>query len=141
MNTATRNADLRQILIERRRELQDDVQNRIRGGRTDQRNDGGDQVDKSDAHRQGDIELALLQMRAKTLTRISEALVRLEAGQYGTCLSCGGEITKRRLRALPFAVRCQTCEEQREFAEQNRARYLALTRDEASLFPDMTSWQ
>src|SRR6187549_929400 len=98
MNTVTRNADLRQILIERRRELHDDVRNRIRGGRKDQRHDGGDQVDKSDAHRQGDIELALLQMRAETLTRISEALVRLEAGEYGTCLSCGGDITKRRLR-------------------------------------------
>ena len=126
MNTATRNADLRQILIERRRELHDDVQNRIRGGRKDQRND---------------IELALLQMRAETLTRISEALVRLEAGEYGTCLSCGGDITKRRLRALPFAVRCQGCEEKREFAQQDRSRHLALTRDDTSLFPEMTSWQ
>ena len=84
MNTATRSADLRQILIERRRELQDDVQNRIRGGRIDQSHDVGDHVDTSDAHIQGDIEFALLQMRAQTLTRISEALVRLEAGQYGT---------------------------------------------------------
>ena len=141
MNTVTRNADLRQILIERRRELQDDVQNRIRGGRNDQRNDGGDHVDKSDAHLQGDIELALLQMRAETLTRISEALVRLEAGKYGTCLSCGDDITKRRLRALPFAVRCQACEEKREFAQQDRTRHLALTRDDASLFPEVTSWQ
>ena len=99
MNTATRNADLRQILIERRRELQDDVQNRIRGGRIDQRHQVGDDVDKSDAHVQGDIEFALIQMRAETLTRISAALVRLEAGKYGRCLSCGGEITKRRLRA------------------------------------------
>jgi RNA polymerase-binding transcription factor len=141
MNTATRSADLRQILIERRRELLDDVQNRIRGGRIDQSHQVGDDVDKSDAHVQGDIEVALIQMRAETLTRISEALVRLEAGKYGTCLSCGGEITKRRLRALPFAVRCQGCEEKREFAQQDRARHLALTRDEASLFPEVTSWQ
>jgi DnaK suppressor protein len=141
MNTATRNADLRQILIERRRELQDDVQNRIRGGRIDQRRQVGDDVDKSDAHVQGDIEFALIQMRAETLTRISEALVRLEAGKYGTCLSCGGEIMKRRLRALPFAVRCQACEEKREFAQQDRARHLALTRDDASLLPELTSWQ
>ena len=140
MNTATRKADLRQILIERRRELHDDVQSRIREGRIDQSNDVGDHVDKSDVHIQGDIELALLQMRAETLTRISAALVRLEAGKYGTCLSCGGEITKRRLRALPFAVRCQGCEEQREIAQQDRARHLALTRDDASLFPDVTSW-
>jgi DnaK suppressor protein len=140
MYTTTRSADLKEILLERRRELQDDVQNRIRGGRKDQRDDVGDHVDKSDVHIQGDIELALLQMRAQTLTRISEALVRLEAGKYGTCLSCGGEITKRRLRALPFAGRCQGCEEKREFAQQDRARQLALTRDDASLFPEVTCW-
>jgi DnaK suppressor protein len=141
MNTATRSADLRQILIERRRELQDDVQSRIRGGRIDQSNDVGDLVDMSDALVQGGIELALLQLRAETLTRISEALVRLEKGKYGTCLSCGIEITKRRLRALPFAMRCQRCEEKREMAQQGRGRHLALVRNNASLFPDVTSRQ
>jgi DnaK suppressor protein len=126
MNTATRSTDLRQILIERRRELQDDVQNRIREGRIDQRHDVGDHVD-----------FALLQMRAQTLTRISEALIRLEAGNYGTCLSCECEITKRRLRALPFAVRCQECEEKRELAQRDRARHHIQPRDSFSLFPDV----
>ena len=134
MKTATRHADLRQILIERRREMHDEVQNRIRGGRKDQRNDVGDLVDKSDAHMQGDIELALLQMRAETLTRISEALDRLGAGTYGRCVSCQAEIGKRRLRALAFAVRCQACEDKREKAQQD-TRNLALTRNDASLFP------
>jgi RNA polymerase-binding transcription factor len=139
MKTATRNADLKQILIERRREVQDDVQNRIRGGRADQSHGVGDQVDVSDAHIQDDIDFALLQMRAETLSRISEALVRLEAGQYGTCLSCGSEIAQRRLRALPFAVRCQGCEEKRERAH-NRGRR-PVQRDGASLFPGVTGWQ
>lgn len=138
MITATRRADLKQILIERQREVQDDVQNRMRGGRTDQTHGMGDQVDRSDAHIQGDIEFALLQLRAETLGRISEALVRLEAGQYGMCLSCGAEIAERRLRALPFAVRCQGCEEERERADRGRDRVL---RDGASLFPDVTGWQ
>jgi RNA polymerase-binding transcription factor len=140
MNTATRSADLRQILIERRRELQDEVQNRIRDGRIDQGRDVGDHVDTSDANIQGDIEFSLLQMRAETLAKISAALVRLEAGNYGTCVSCGGEITKRRLRALPFAVRCQGCEEKREIAE-DRSRHSGQPRQSASLFPDVTGWQ
>jgi len=140
MNTATRSADLRQMLIERRCEVQDEVQDRIRGGRVDRSTEVGDHVDMSDAHIQGDIELALLQMRAETVTRIDEALLRLEAGRYGTCLSCDCEISERRLRALPFAVRCQTCAERREIA-QNHARRLAHPRDAASLFPDVTGWQ
>ena len=74
------------MLIERRREMQDEVQSRIRHGRTDRQNEVRDDLEASDADIQGDIEFALLQMRAETLTRIDEALVRLDAGKYGSGL-------------------------------------------------------
>ena len=136
-DTTTRNADLRQMLIARRRELQEDVRSRIRGGRADWPNDVRDDFEMSDADIQGDIEFELLQMRSETLTRIDQALVQLDTGKYGSCFSCEGEIAQRRLRALPFAVRCQECEERREI-EQNRARHLA-QRGGFSLFPDLVS--
>ena len=104
--------------------MQDDVQSRIRDGRTDRPKEVRDVLEHSDADIQGDIEFALLQMRAETLARIDEALVRLDAGKYGSCFECEGEISERRLRALPFAVRCQACEKRRE-QEQGRARRLA----------------
>ena len=122
-DTGVRNAGLRRRLSTRRRELQDDVQNRIRDGRTDRQKDVRDEVEHSDEDSQGDIEIALLQMRAETLIRIDEALVRIDAGQYGFCRDCERGISERRLQALPFAVRCQACEERREQA-QGRARQL-----------------
>lgn len=137
-DTAIRNADLRRILNERRREMQDDVQGRIRDVRTDRPKDVGDDLEHSDADIQGSIELTLLQMRAEILTRIDEALVRLDAGKYGSCFECESEISERRLRALPFAVRCQTCEERRE-QEQRHARQLVQQRGGFSLFPDVVS--
>jgi DnaK suppressor protein len=130
-DTATRNTELRDMLRERRREMQDEVQSRIRDGRTDQSKDVCDDLEHSDADIQGDIEFALLQMRAETLARIDEALVRLEAGAYGSCVECDGEISERRLRALPFAVRCQACEERRE-QERGQARHLAQRRGSPS---------
>jgi DnaK suppressor protein len=137
MTDATdRNADLRRILSARRRELQNDVQSRIRDGRTDRPKEVRDVVEDSDADSQGDIELALLQMRAETLVRIDEALVRLDAGQYGFCRECERGISERRLQALPFAVRCQACEERREQA-QGYARQLAPRRGDLSLFADV----
>jgi len=54
----------------------------------------------------------------ETLHRIEEALERLEEGTFGYCFECGDEIEERRLRALPFAVRCKDCEEARETAER-----------------------
>jgi DnaK suppressor protein len=136
-NTANRNADLRQMLFERRREMQDEVQRRIRNGRVDRPKEVRDDLEHSDADIQGDIELALLQMRSETLTRIDEALVRLDAGKYGSCFECAGEISERRLRALPFAVRCQACEERRE--KEGNARQAAQRRGGTSLFPEAIS--
>jgi DnaK suppressor protein len=136
-NTTNRNAGLRQMLSERRRKMQDEVQARIRDGRADRPNEVRDDLEVSDADIQGDLDLALIQMSAETLTRIDEALVRLDAGEYGSCFECGAEIAERRLRALPFAVRCLACEERRE--QQGRARRLAERRGGFTLFPDAAS--
>jgi DnaK suppressor protein len=116
--------------------MQDAVQGRIHDGRTDRLNDVRDDLDVSSAEIQDDIEFALLKMRAETVVRIDEALVRIDAGDYGSCVECAGEIAERRLRALPFAVRCQACEERREQA-QAPAQQLALHRDALSLFPNV----
>jgi DnaK suppressor protein len=134
-DVATRDACLRQMLSDRRHEMHDDVQRRIRHGRIDRAIEVGDDVEYSDADSQADVECGLLQIRAETLTRIDEALLRLDAGEYGSCSECAAEISERRLRALPFAVRCKACEERRE-QEQGRARQLAQRCGSLSLFPD-----
>lgn len=43
------------------------------------------------------------------LDRIERALVRLEAGEYGSCASCGGKIAPTRLAVLPEAETCASC--------------------------------
>ena len=138
IDTTTRQAGRRQILIERRREMQDDVGIRIRHGRTDRPDEVSDDLELSDADVQGDIELALIQLRAETLGRIDEAIARLDAGESGACADCDGEISEPRLRALPFAVRCQACEEKRE-QEQGSARQLAQRRGRLVLVSDVVS--
>ena len=64
------------MLRDRRRELQGEVRHGIRHGRADLSKQGGDDVDRSDAQSQGDIDLALLQMRAETVRRIDAAVRR-----------------------------------------------------------------
>lgn len=111
---AARTAELRRMLVGRRNELQAEVENGIRSGRSGRPKEGGDNLEDSDAAVQGDIAISLLQMRAEMLTRIELAIVRLDAGRYGSCSECDEDIAERRLSALPFAVRCQACEERRE---------------------------
>ena len=119
MNEA-RYSDLKRMLEERRKEIMSEVQGRIRDqreadawGKVHEVLDAGE---SSEADIQEDIEFALIQMKAETLTKINDALHRLEDGAYGYCADCGGEISDKRLRALPFAVRCKDCEEGREMA-------------------------
>jgi DnaK suppressor protein len=120
--TAARDVELRAMLMTRRREMQLDVQERVRDERTRRTHEVLDDVEHSEGHHQTDIDLALLQMRSETLVRIDHALARLDAGQYGSCVECEAEIAERRLRALPFAIRCQRCEQTREHAQARTER-------------------
>jgi DnaK suppressor protein len=135
-----RYAELKKILEDRRREMMSQVQGRMRDVRTE--GAGSivqgvlDAAESSEADIQDEIEFALIQMKAETLSKIDEALRRLEEGTYGYCFECGEEVSERRLRALPFAVRCKDCEEAREVAQQ-RERLMAQRRGAASLFIDM----
>ncbi len=46
---------------------------------------------------------------AKMLNYIDAALVRIERGTYGVCISCGKLIDKRRLEAVPHTQLCIDC--------------------------------
>ena len=130
--------ELRQMLEERRREIHAEVQGKMRGVREDsgKQTEVLDAVESAENDIQEDIEFALVQMKSETLNKINDALARLEHGTYGYCFECGEEIGEKRLRALPFAVRCKDCEEQKENAEQ-RERQHAARRGATSLFMDM----
>jgi len=132
--------ELKSILEERRREIVSEVQGRMRDVRAEGAASTGegvlDAAESSEADIQDEIEFALIQMKAETLNRIDEALHRLEEATYGYCFECGEEISEKRLRALPFAVRCKDCEEAREIKQQ-RERLMAQRRGAASLFIDM----
>src|SRR5687768_1168837 len=137
-----RYSDLKRMLDERRKEIMSEVQGRIRDqreadawGKVHEVFDAGE---SSDTDIQEDIEFALIQMKAETLTKINEALTRLEDGHYGNCFECGDEIAEARLRALPFAVRCKDCEAARELAAE-RERTWQQRRGGSSLFMDMSS--
>ena len=139
--TRSRYAELKQMLNARRREIQAEVQGKMRDVREEgswggKLNEVLDTVESSEADIQEDLEFALIQMKSETLNKIDDAIVRLEQGDYGYCFECGEEIGEKRLRALPFAVRCKDCEERRENIEM-RERQANARRGASSLFLDM----
>ena len=46
----------------------------------------------------------------QTVSAITAALNRLDAGTYGTCTRCGTDIPPARLEAVPHAAACVPCQ-------------------------------
>ncbi len=55
-------------------------------------------------------DLALRDRSTEQLVLVEEALARLEAGTFGTCVRCGRPVGADRLEALPWAARCIDCQ-------------------------------
>ncbi|MCA1591258.1 MAG: TraR/DksA family transcriptional regulator [Acidobacteria bacterium] len=50
----------------------------------------------------------------RLLELIDEALVRVEAGEYGECVNCGEPVQEKRLDAVPWARFCLKCQDLQE---------------------------
>lgn len=50
----------------------------------------------------------------RLLELIDEALVRIEAGEYGECVHCGEPVQEKRLEAVPWARHCLRCQDLQE---------------------------
>ncbi|MBM4140058.1 MAG: TraR/DksA family transcriptional regulator [Nitrospira sp.] len=65
-----------------------------------------------------DISFKQLGIHRETLVKIDEALRKLDEGTYGKCEDCGGDISEKRLKVLPYAIYCIDCKEKREQLEK-----------------------
>ena len=57
--------------------------------------------------------MALLEETRTQVEALDTALVRVDAGSYGVCESCGQDIAPERLAARPSATLCITCASRR----------------------------
>lgn len=56
-----------------------------------------------------EMAFSLASREGRYLHHLNEALERIESGTYGICRSCGKEISKTRLEAVPNATQCIDC--------------------------------
>ncbi len=63
-------------------------------------------------------ELRLRDRDRKLISKIREALGRIEAGTFGTCTSCGEPSAAARLRARPVTELCIECKRDAERLER-----------------------
>ena len=121
MTNQDRHDVLRRMLEERRREIQEKLR-AIREEIPSYQDEVRDTEEQSVTDFAQEMDFALMEMKAQTLIRIDEALLRVDQGTYGTCDECGQEIAEARLKAVPFALLCLECQEREEtLAAEERA--------------------
>ena len=61
-----------------------------------------------------EMAFSLASREGRYLHHLNEALERIENGTYGICRSCGKEISRARLEAVPNATQCISCKNAEE---------------------------
>jgi DnaK suppressor protein len=82
--------------------------------------DIGDEGDRADTERTHEVSILISARDKEKLGAIEEALEKIQEGTYGVCEDCGDEIGWGRLKAMPLAKLCITCQSrlEKEMAHQ-----------------------
>jgi DnaK suppressor protein len=120
--TASSTEELRAMLLGKRSAVQQQINELLAQYRehytTTHNNSVLDLEDMSLRDSTAEQQLSLLESRNRTRVMLDTALRRLDEGEYGLCEDCGTEIGAGRLKALPFAKRCVSCQHQAEVLEK-----------------------
>jgi len=73
-----------------------------------------DEVDIIQANEWREIGFATRELLVDRMNKLSSALERLEADDYGTCVECGEAIAPARLRVMPEVETCVRCQDRIE---------------------------
>ncbi len=66
-------------------------------------------LSRMDAMQQQAMAAATQRQRDNEISRIINALRRMDEDEYGLCVQCGGDIAKQRLEIDPAATHCISC--------------------------------
>jgi DnaK suppressor protein len=112
--TPQQQQELRQRILDRRRQLAAELRGDAERSRAEQygtlAGSTHDSGDESVADLLVDVGQAELNRDLAELRDLEVARMRIEGGSYGTCTDCGVEIGYDRLRANPAAIRCMACQ-------------------------------
>jgi DnaK suppressor protein len=87
---------------------------------TDQSGNIPDPNDRASAESGRNFELRIRQREQKLLSKIEEALQRIEDGTFGECDSCDELIGLKRLEARPVTTLCIECKTAQESKEKSQ---------------------
>ena len=111
-------AEIKQMLVRRKSELwqeiSEDIEEDAREEYQDLIQSIRNESDRALAELEETTIFSYVKLKVQEIENIDEALKRMASGKYGSCRDCGGWIRPARLKVVPDAIRCRTCQEKRE---------------------------
>jgi DnaK suppressor protein len=107
----------RKLLHERREELIGEASRTV-DGMGENREQFPDPSDRATLEGNRNLVLRIRDRERKLLSKIDEALGRIDDGSYGKCEECGADIGLERLRARPVTTLCIDCKSLQEAQER-----------------------
>jgi DnaK suppressor protein len=117
------NAPTRKLLLDMREKLIAEISENLIPKSLTASSEIGDLVDQAGDERDRELSLLLTGRDKEKLLAINEALEKLKEGTYGICEECGDKIGQGRLKVMPLAKYCVTCQSkiEREITLQRKA--------------------
>jgi DnaK suppressor protein len=107
----------RSLLEERRHELISEASRTV-DGMGENREQFPDPTDRASLEGNRNLLLRIRDRERKLISKIDEALGRIEDGSYGKCEECGADIGIERLKARPVTTLCIDCKSLQEAQER-----------------------
>jgi DnaK suppressor protein len=107
----------RSVLMEEMRQLLEEAGKTVSEMTADTTN-FPDPTDRATQESDRTFELRIRDRERKLLSKIREALERLDNGTFGTCEMCGDEISEARLKVRPVTTLCIDCKIEQEKSEK-----------------------
>jgi DnaK suppressor protein len=108
------NAATRKMLLDMRERLIAEISENLIPETLTASSDIGDVVDQAGDERDRELSLLLTGRDKEKLLAINEALEKLKESTYGICEECGDKIGSGRLKVMPLAKYCVSCQSKLE---------------------------
>lgn len=107
----------RQLLQEQLDTLLRDA-NKTVNDMTDEKVNFPDPTDRASLESDRNFELRIRDRERKLISKIREAIERIDEGEFGICENCEEEISEARLMARPVTTLCIECKTEQERQEK-----------------------
>jgi DnaK suppressor protein len=108
----------KKLLLEEKQRILNNSKNALKNELALSPDDLPDETDLAASEINQNLVFKLRDRERQLLSKIDEALARIEEGTFGTCTDCEEPIEVRRLEARPVSDLCIACKERQEHKEK-----------------------